>query len=297
MMRPIIRGSAIAVLCIAVVAPTSSRAAADATANMDVVVAQSIEPLMQRYGIPGMAVGIAAQGRHKVYDYGVASKATGRPVTGQTLFEIGSLSKAFTATLAAYAQVSGRLSLSDVASKYLPSLRGSAFDRVTLLDLGTHTAGGLPLQVPDGIATTDQLMAYLQGFNPVYAPGTYRLYSNLGIGLLGIIAARAMNGDFATLMQTKLFSALGLRNTYLDVPSARADSYAQGYTTTDTPTRMRPGVLATEAYGIRSTAGDMLRFVEANMGETSADMAVPDATLRQAITRTHTGYDRLRTGR
>ena len=241
MMRPIIHGIAIAVLCIAVLAPTNSLAATDATANMDAVVAQTIEPLMQRYGIPGMAVGIAAQGRRKVYDYGVASKATGRPVTGQTLFEIGSLSKTFTATLAAYAQVSGRLSLSDVASKYLPSLRGSAFDRVTLLDLGTHTAGGLPLQVPDGIATTDQLMAYLQGFKPTYAPGTYRLYSNLSVGMLGIIAARAMNGDFATLMQTKLFSSLGLRNTYLDVPSARADSYAQGYTTTDTPIRMRPG--------------------------------------------------------
>jgi beta-lactamase class C len=97
-----------------------------------------------------------------------------------------------------------------------------------------------------------------------------------------------MNDDFVALMQGELFSGLGLNNTYLDIPSAQMANYAQGYTTTDQPIRMAPGVLAAEAYGIRTTAGDMLRFVEANMG-----MLDLDGTLQRAITDTHTGYYRI----
>jgi beta-lactamase class C len=151
MMRLNIRSAVIAVLCASVLLPMNSHAADDQRANIEKVVAQAIRPVMQRYGVPGVAVGIVISGQSYVYDYGVASKATGRPITRNTLFEIGSVSKTFTATLASYAQVSGKLSLSDSASKYLPSLRGSSFDKVSLLNLGTHTSGGLPLQVPDNI--------------------------------------------------------------------------------------------------------------------------------------------------
>nr|WP_307437114.1 class C beta-lactamase [Labrys monachus] len=264
------------------------QANADEKADIGKVVAEAIRPVMARYGVPGMAVGIVVKGRGYVYDYGVASKATGNPVSGETLFEIGSCSKTFTATLASYAQVSGKLSLSDRASRYLPSLRGSSFDAVSLLNLGTHTSGGLPLQVPDGITTDDGLMAYFRRWKPTYAPGTYRTYANPSIGMLGMIAARSMNGDFVALMESRLFPALGLRHTYLDVPASRMEDYAQGYTTKDAPVRMAPGVLAAEAYGIRTTAGDMLRFVEANMG-----MLALDPTLQRALSSTHTGYYRI----
>jgi CubicO group peptidase (beta-lactamase class C family) len=232
-----------------------------------------------------MAVGIVIQGQSHVYNYGVASKATGRPITRNTLFEIGSISKTFTATLATFAQLNGKLSLSDNASKYLPSLRGSAFDKVTLLNLGTHTSGGLPLQVPDSITNTDQLLAYFQSWKPIHAPGTYRTYSNPSIGLLGMIAAKSMTEDFAALMEINLFPKLGMRNTFLNVPKAQMENYAQGYTDTDAPVRMTPGVLAAEAYGIRTTAEDLLRFVEANMR-----MLDIDRRLQAAIINTHTGY-------
>jgi CubicO group peptidase (beta-lactamase class C family) len=243
---------------------------------------------MEQYGIPGMAVGIAIREQSYVYNYGVASKATGSPVTENTLFEIGSESKLFTATLAAYAQVSGKLSLSDMASKHLPSLLGSSFDRVSLLNLGTHTSGGFPLQVPGDITNNAQLMEYFRNWKPTYAPGTYRIYANPSVGMLGMIAAGSMNEDFVALMEGKLFPWLGMRHTYLDVPKAQMVNYAQGYTTEDTPVRMGPGVLASEAYGVRTTAGDLLRFVEANMGMLSLD-----GKLQRAISDTHIGYYRI----
>jgi beta-lactamase class C len=288
MMRPNIRGAAMAILCVSVLLPRYNYAADAKEANLDQLVAHAIRPVMERYGIPGMAVGIVVKGRNYVYDYGTASKATGRPVTNNTLFEIGSISKTFTATLAAYAQVNGKLALTDMASKHLPALRGSAFDHVSLLNLGTHTSGGLPLQVPDDVTNNAQLMAYFQSWKPTHAPGSYRTYANPSIGMLGMIAAKSMNADFVTLMEGKLFPELGLKNTYLDVPKTQMENYAQGYTTTGTPIRMTPGVLASEAYGIRTSVGDLLRFVEANMR-----MLDLDGKLQRAITDTHTGYYRI----
>ena len=184
--------------------------------------------------------------------------------------------------------MSGYLSLTDRTSKYLPVLHGSRFGEVSLLDLGTHTAGGLPLQVPDEVANNDQLMRYFRDWKPTYAPGTYRTYSNLSIGLLGVIAAKSIHEDFGALMEGKLYPALGLKNTFLDVPAARMKTYAQGYTDADAPIRMTPGVLDAEAYGVRTTTGDLLRFVEANI-----KMLTLDEKWQQAITATHTGYYRI----
>ena len=251
------------------------------------VVTQTVRPVMQRYGIPGMAVGVVAGGRTYVFSYGVASRATRQPVNAATLFEIGSVSKTFTATLASYAAVTGKLALSDMASTDFPSLRGSSFDRISLVNLGTHTAGGLPLQVPDGITNDAQLLTYLQRWKPVYPPGTCRVYSNVSIGLLGLIVANRMHEDFTALMQATLFGPLGLTHTYLNVPPAQMQNYAQGYTSNDVPIRMRLGALGPEAYGVRTTARDLLRWLQANMG-----MLPLDDTLQRAIVDTHTAYYR-----
>jgi beta-lactamase class C len=251
-------------------------------------VAHALRPVMKRYGIPGMSVGVVVGGETHVYNYGVSSKATGDAVTDDTLFEVGSITKTFTATLAAYAQINGKLSLTDMASQYLPALRGSAFDRVSLVNLATHTSGGLPLQVPDDITNNDELMAYFQSWKPKYAPGSYRTYANPSIGMLGMIAARSMNGDFVTLLEGTVFTPLGLKHTFLDVPESQTANYAQGYTEDDTPIRMTPGVLAAETYGIRTTAGDLLRVLEVNMR-----MLDLDEKLQGAITATHTGYYRI----
>jgi beta-lactamase class C len=280
--------TAIAGLCVGGLLPMHSSAAENEKARVETIVAHAVRPLMEREGIPGMAVGIVFNGQSYVFNYGLASRATGKPVTSETLFEIGSVSKTFTATLAAYAQAGGHLSLADPASKYLPALRGSRFDEVSLLNLGTYTSGGLPLQVPEGITSDDQLTRYFQSWEPAHAPGTYRTYSNLSVGLLGRITAKSLDEGFVALMESRLFPALGLKNTYLDVPAVRMDDYAQGYTGNDTPIRMAPGVLAAETYGVRTTAGDLLRFVEANMG-----MLPLDENWRRATTDTHTGYYRI----
>lgn len=254
-------------------------------AKLKAITDAAIKPIMEKNGIPGLAVGISVDGKSYIFTYGVMSKSTGQPVTAETLFELGSISKTFTATLATYAEANGHLSLSGRVKDYLPGMKGTAFGDVTLTHLGTHTAGGFPLQVPDNVKTETQLLAYLKSWKPSYGAGTHRTYANPSIGMLGYITAKAMGQGYDAAMQDTLFPALGLKDTFTVVPQAKLANYAQGYTRNDEPARLTPGILSSEAYGVRSTATDMIRFVNANLG-----LEKLDGKIRQAIASTHTGY-------
>lgn len=256
---------------------------ADQTALKNAVDA-IVKPLQQKNAIPGIAIAVTVDGRHYLYNYGVMSKQSQAPVTDRTLFEVGSFSKTVTATLACYAQTTGKLSLTDEASRYLPSLRGSSFDRVSLLNLGTHTSG-LPLFVPDAVTDTDQLMAYYRAWRPDRPAGAERIYSNLGIGMLGMITASSMKVSYTNAIEKQLLPALGMTHSYIDVPPNEMKDYAQGYTKADAPVRVTPGVLDAEAYGLKATAPDLLRFIDANL-----QIAAVDDTWQRAIDCTHTGY-------
>lgn len=253
--------------------------------QVEALVDNTIAPLMDEHRIPGMAVALSINGEQHYFNYGLANQDEGTPVTNETLFELGSVSKLFTATLAAYAQASGAWSLSDPASQYLPALEGSAFDTISLLELGTYTAGGLPLQFPDAVENTDDMVAYYRQWAPQYPPGTHRLYSNPSIGLLGYLVAQRLGKPYATLMQEQLFSPLGLEHSYVQVPEEAQANYAFGYSKEDKPIRVNPGVLDAEAYGVKSNTTDMLTFIDANMEDSALD-----ETLREALKTTRMGY-------
>ncbi|CCJ88531.1 Beta-lactamase [Cronobacter turicensis 564] len=245
-----------------------------------------VNPLMAHYQIPGMAVAVSVNGETHFWHYGVASKATRKPVDEKTLFEIGSLSKTFTATLASAAQQEGKLDFSAPASRYLPALSGSAFDRVTLRNLATHTSG-MPLFVPDDVKNTAQLMAWYRAWQPAQPVGTERVYSNLGIGMLGMITAKALDKPFSEAMEQGLLADFGMTHTFINVPEAAMDDYAQGYNKDDKPVRVTPGPLDAESYGLKSSSADLLRYLQIQLGE--RDVA---PRWRQAINATHNGYYR-----
>lgn len=252
---------------------------------IDSVVQKTAQSTMRQYNIPGLAIAVTVNGQQRFYNYGVASKQTQQKVTRNTLFELGSVSKTLTATLATYAQANGLLSLTDTPGKYLPALKDSALDKTTLINLGTHTAGGFPLQLPDEVHTAAQLIDYFKHWRPTYAPGTGRSYANPSIGLLGMVVANSMKMPFAQAMEQQLFPGLGMPGSYINVPKSKLSLYAQGYDKNDAPVRLNPGVLADEAYGVKSSAKDLLRFVEVNLNLTATE-----AKLRQATLDTHIGY-------
>jgi beta-lactamase class C len=193
----------------------------------------------------------------------------------------------FTTTLAAWAQARGRLSLDDHPARHLPALKGRPIDRATLVHLGTYTAGGLPLQFPDGVDDDAAAFAYLRAWQPAAAPGRVRLYSNPSLGLLGAVAAAALGGDFAHLLQAQLLPGLGLQHTHVHVPAEAMADYAWGWRD-GREVRVRPGALDDEGYGIKSTAADMIRFVQANI-----DPGTLAPTLQRAIKTTQVGHYRI----
>lgn len=267
-------------------APALSSAAATADAALATVVARAYRPLLARHRVTGLAVAVAADGRSHFFNFGRASKERDAAlVTQDTLFELGSVSKTVTATLAGYAEVHGRLALGDHPGRTLPALRGTPIDRATLLHLGTYTAGGLPLQFPDTVTDERGMLDYFRQWQPTAAPGAVRRYSNPSIGLLGRIAAIAMDADYADLVERTVLPGLGLTRTHLRVPASEMRRYAWGYDGQDRPVRVNPGVLDAETYGLKSTAADMLRFVELNMHP--QQLAAP---LRDAVERTQLGH-------
>nr|WP_229597505.1 class C beta-lactamase [Providencia rettgeri] len=243
-----------------------------------------IKPLMEQKQIPGMSVAISVDGKHYIYHYGVQSKQSLVPVSDKTLFEIGSLSKTFTATLAAYAQNQGKLDFSQKVSHYLPELKGSTFDQITVMNLATHTSG-LSLFVPDSITNSAELFRYYQQWQPEKAIGQYRSYSNLGVGLLGIVTAKQLKMPFEQAMEKLMLPALGLKHTYIHVPKNQQKNYAQGYNKNNQPVRVTPQILDAESYGLKSSAKDLIRFLDINMQ--TKKVAKP---WQEAIENTHAGF-------
>lgn len=274
-----------ALLPVAAAAFCPSRAQAGEDAELERLAGPALRALMKANGIPGLVLGVTREGRHATVALGVTARERGRPVMADTLFELGSVSKTFTVALAALAAERGRLDLSAPLGAALPEVAGTPFGALTAIDLATHATGGMPLQLPDGIRSEAALLGWLREWRSAAPPATRRSYSNVSIGVLGLLVARAFGTSFARAAEGELFAPLGLKSTFIEVPAGAKARYAMGYNKANAPVRVTPALLEPEAYGVKSTAADMLAFLDAQLGATR----VPEE-LARALARTHTGY-------
>ncbi|ELU8564366.1 beta-lactamase [Vibrio parahaemolyticus] len=249
------------------------------------IVDENASDLMGEFSIPGLAVSVTVNGERFYYNYGVADKKSANPVTNETIFELGSISKTFAATLAAYAEGKGKLNMDDKVSDYIPELSGSALGDTKLVHVATYTAGGLPLQFPNEVTNEDEMLEFYKAWKPEFKAGTQREYSNPSIGLYGYIGSLSMQADYSEMMEKTILPELGMSNTFVNVPKERMEQYAFGYSSKGDAVRVTPGVLDAEAYGIKSTSSDMIRFLEANMGTLPIGVDI-----KKAIDQTHIGY-------
>jgi CubicO group peptidase (beta-lactamase class C family) len=220
----------------------------------------------------GIVVGVRDAGRTRVVARGPAGA---KPADARTLFEIGSMTKVFTALILADMVAKGEVSLDDPAEKYLPAgahmpQRGGR--QISLRDLATHMSGlpRLPDNMPfgnpdDPYADYDEklLLEFLGHYTLPRDIGSRFEYSNLGFGLLGYLLTRAAHSDYATLVAKRITGPLGMRDTVIVLSAEQKTRFAQGHDQYMRPAA--PWTLTTlaGAGAIRSTAADMLTFVGA----------------------------------
>jgi beta-lactamase class C len=264
---------------------TFAKTESTVSSQLKSVVDECAKGLINEYDIPGLAIAVTIDGKRYFYNYGFADESKGSLVTNDTIFELGSISKTFAATLTGYAQAKGKLNMDDKVKDYIPELENSVLGNTKLVHVATYTAGGLPLQFPSEVTNDAEMMQYYKTWKPEYEAGTKRKYSNPSIGLFGYIGALSMKSDYTEMMETVILPELGMTNTFVYVPKDKLNNYAFGYSSKGKPVRVNPGILDAQAYGIKSTSLDMLQYIEANMGQ-----AQLNTDIENALERTHTKY-------
>ncbi|WP_068471002.1 serine hydrolase [Candidatus Protochlamydia phocaeensis] len=235
------------------------------------LIEQSIQRVMKQQNIPGIAVALLYEGHPSLLSFGWADPERRIPVTPSTLFEIGSITKVFTTTALAIEVLKGRMHLNDAVTKYFPAIKHpQAIDRVTLVELATHTSS-LPRTLPalNRGRKPDQtfLIHFLENWTPAYPIGTRYAYSNLGFGVLGKAIAHAEGKTYEQTIQQWVTFPLDMTETVIFVPSDLRTHVARGYNKEGQPIppSYKP-MLNAGSGAIRSTSQDMLKFLEANLG-------------------------------
>ena len=216
----------------------------------------------------GVSIGVLKHGVRRFFTYGNAHT--------DWLYEIGSITKTFTGLALAQMVVEGKVRLDEPVRELLPAglVAKPRAAEITLLDLITHHSG-LP-RMPDNFAPADannpyvdyrvsNLYAYIaqHGVGKSGTPGF--LYSNLGVGLLGQALANRAGMSWADLVKTKITGPLGMHDTVVSLTPEQNHRFVQGYDMQHHPAHPWDITGLAGAGALRSTAGDMLAYLDAQL--------------------------------
>jgi serine-type D-Ala-D-Ala carboxypeptidase/endopeptidase len=226
----------------------------------------------------GIVVGIVSAKGRRVVAYGSLAKDDKHPLNGDTVYEIGSMTKVFTSLILMDMVDRGEVSLDDPVAKFLPStikVPERNGKKITLRDLSTQTSG-LP-RMPDNFHpknpgnpyadyTTDQLFEFISGYTLTRDIGEKYEYSNLAVGLLGQALARRAGMDYEALVTARILKPLEMKDTAITLSPNMKARLATGHNAglNAVPNWDIPALAGAGA--LRSTANDMLTFLAANLG-------------------------------
>jgi CubicO group peptidase (beta-lactamase class C family) len=239
----------------------------------------------------GIVIGIIEPQGRRIVAYGSTGDSTPHPVDGDTVFEIGSVTKVFTSLLLADMVERGELALSDPIAKFLPPgvtspERGGR--KITLFDLATHTSGlpRLPTNMtpanrdnPYADYSVEQMYAFLSRYQLPRDIGAQYEYSNYGVGLLGHLLALAADEDYETLIRTRITEPLGMSDTRIALTPDMQSRLAVGHDQRRNPVPNWDLPTLAGAGALRSTANDMLSFLALHLGYTASELSPAAAAM------------------
>ncbi len=226
----------------------------------------------------GMVIGLVDEHGSRVISCGKLDNGTEREVDGDTVFEIGSITKTFTALLLQDMVERGQMKLDDPVAQYLPpSVKAPMRNGkgITLLHLATHTSG-LPTtsvtwtpkraENPRAEYTVGRMYDFVTGFQLTRDPGTKYEYSTVGIVLLGQAIALKAGTDYETLVVERICRPLGMNSTRITLTPEQKERFATGHNAFGYAVPGSYWGALTPGAALRSTAHDLLKYVSANLG-------------------------------
>ncbi|MGI8950949.1 MAG: serine hydrolase domain-containing protein [Chitinophagaceae bacterium] len=251
------------------------------TTPLDKEVDAAVQPYMMKLNTTGLSLGILKDGKIYFYSYGETAKDNHQLPDKNTIFEIGSISKTFTATLLADAVNKGKVKLNDPVSKYLPdSISFLQFngELITLKTLSNHSSG-IP-RMPDNFMDDNpdsmnpykdydekKLFAFYKNFKPVRKPGEKYEYSNLAQGTLGVILEKVNHKSYEELFVKTICDPLGMNDTREFIRRTDSARFAKGYDENGQYNSQWDFKALEAAGSIRSTASDLIKYIKGNLGE------------------------------
>lgn len=237
---------------------------------------------MERWHVPGLAIAVLRDGEVDARGFGVTNRETEQPVTPNTLFQIGSISKVFTATLIMRLVEEGLLDLDTPVASYLPDLRladAAAQRSISLRHLLTHTSGLDGDRFDDyglGDDALTKAVAEFHTLRQLTPPGELWTYCNTGFYLAGAVIERILDATFEAALGEQVFEPLGLERAFLFPHEAITYPIAVGHRRDpeEAPEIARPYPLprcVNAAGGIISTVEELLRFAALHLGDGSVD--------------------------
>ena len=233
----------------------------------------------------GIVVGVIGPSGRRVVAHGHLAEGDPRTLAGDTIFEIGSVSKIFTSLVLADMVHREEVTLDDPAARYLPDtvrMPERSGRPITLRDLSTHTSGlpRLPgnfkpkdMGNPYADYSVDDLYQFLSGYELPRDPGSEFEYSNLGGGLLGHLLANRAGTDYESLIRIRIAEPLDMRDTGITLSSSMRQRMATGHGRMLAPAAHWDFPALAGAGGLRSSANDMLTFLEAFLGYRESPLA------------------------
>jgi CubicO group peptidase (beta-lactamase class C family) len=218
-------------------APPAQRQAPELQHRLDLLVEQ-LEQQRQTYHVPGMAIAVVMDDEVVLaHDFGVASVEKQTPVTSETIFAIGSCTKAFTATLVGMLVDEDKVDWDDPVADYLPYFQmdiasADESDEITLRDVLSHRTGftRMSLLFASGQIPREEVLLDATGAEPYVPFREQWYYSNVMYMSAGVAAGKADGTDWDTLVAERIFEPLGMDSATTSVTQAEQDSrLASGY--------------------------------------------------------------------
>jgi D-alanyl-D-alanine-carboxypeptidase/D-alanyl-D-alanine-endopeptidase len=256
--------------------PDNEIAEAAIKAKADALAAQY---LANGSGGVGLVIGVIDGDRRMFLSYGETKRGNGQKPKTNTIFQIGSVTKVFTATLLAIYAEKNVVSYNDLLQKYVPTntnVPSKDGKKIGLLDLATHYSGLPKTLTTSGPTSIDQAYNILENTMLLSGPGEKWKYSNLGFGYLALAVADAASApDSVSLVEKDIDQPLNLVDTTVDLNPDQTLRRAQGYSTTGNPAQLSmPGFPGLGGAGqLYSTPDDMMKFLSFNMGLTQTSLS------------------------